>query len=165
MFSLFLEGRSVLAAAGVAFVLTSGVAFGQSAGPFGALVGSWSGSGQIRMSDGKTEALKCRAYYTDKDRGVQVNLAIRCASASNKIELRASLASESGRVTGNWEERQFNAAGEVSGQANANKLSLSINGGGMTGAMSVATTGASQTVSITTEGVAFKGVSIALSRD
>jgi hypothetical protein len=137
----------------------------QTTGPFGSLAGSWSGSGQIRLSDGKTEALKCKAYYTDKNSGVQLSLAIRCASASNKIELRASLASEAGRVTGNWEERQFNAGGEVKGQASANKLSLSINGGGLTGSMSVAIAGSNQTVSITTEGVGFKGVNIALNRD
>ena len=66
---------------------------------------------------GNAEALKCRAYYTPKDAGASVGLAIRCASPSNKIELRATLTSAGGRVSGNWEERTFNAMGDVSGQA------------------------------------------------
>lgn len=157
---------SIAAVAGLAGLLAvSAAALAQSSGPFSSLAGSWSGAGQIRLADGKTEALKCKAYYTDKDKGVQMSLALRCASASNKIDLRAALASNAGRVSGNWEERQFNAAGDVTGQATANKLNLAISGGGLSGTMAVATNGSNQTVSITTEGVAFKGVNIALSRD
>lgn len=151
------------AAVGLSILTTAAMA--QASGPFAPLAGSWSGAGQIRLADGKTEALKCKAYYTDKDKGVQLNLALRCASASSKVDLRAALTSKAGQVSGNWEERQFNAAGDVTGQVTANKINLAISGGGLSGTMAVATTGASQTVSITTEGVAFKGVNIALSRD
>ncbi len=162
----FVAWFSAAAAAAIAGVLiASSGALAQSSGPFTLLAGTWSGAGQIRLADGKSEALKCKAYYTDKDRGVQMSLALRCASASNKIDLRAALASNAGRVSGNWEERQFNAAGDVTGQATANKLNLSISGGGISGTLAVATTGSSQTVAITTEGVAFKGVTIALNRD
>ena len=68
-------------------------------GPFAGLNGSWTGSGQIRLANGESEALKCKAYYTPKD-GTGLGLAIRCASASNKIDLRANLVSQSGRVSG-----------------------------------------------------------------
>jgi hypothetical protein len=130
--------------------------------PFAGLNGSWTGSGQIRLASGNTEALKCKAYYTPKESGV--GLAIRCASASNRIELRAVLTFQGGRVSGSWEERTFNAAGDLSGQASGNRINLSITGGGFTGTMSVATTGSSQTVSITTDGIGLRGVNINLSR-
>ena len=132
--------------------------------PFTVLNGSWSGGGQIRFAGGNSEALKCKAYYTPKDAGAGVGLSIRCASASSKIELRANLVSQGGRVSGNWEERTFNAAGDVAGQVTGNRISLAITGGGFSGTMSVATTGSSQTVSITTDGIGLKGVNISLSR-
>ena len=131
--------------------------------PFAGLNGTWRGSGQIRLAGGSSEALKCVAYYTPKD-STSVGLAIRCASASNKIELRANLVAQGGRISGSWEERTFNAAGEVSGQSSGNRLSLSIVGGGFSGSMSVSTSGGSQTVSITTEGIGLKGVNISLSK-
>ena len=133
-------------------------------GPFSAMGGNWSGSGQMRFDGGNAEALKCRAYYTPKDAGASVGLAIRCASPSNKIELRATLTSAGGRVSGNWEERTFNAMGDVSGQATNTRLNLSIKGGGFSGSMTVGTTGSSQSVLIQTEGTGLRSVNINLSR-
>ena len=126
--------------------------------------GNWSGSGQMRFDGGSSEALKCRAYYTPRDAGATLGLALRCASPSNKIELRASLTASGGRVTGNWEERTFNAAGDVSGQASNTRLTLSIKGGGFTGSMVVGTTGSSQSVLIQTEGTGLRSVTINLSK-
>ncbi|MFM9941821.1 MAG: hypothetical protein ACKVP7_20240 [Hyphomicrobiaceae bacterium] len=132
--------------------------------PFAGLNGNWKGNGQIRLANGSTEALKCVAYYTPKDSGASVGLAIRCASASNKIELRANLVFQGGRISGTWEERVFNAAGEVTGQTTGNRMTLAIAGGGFSGSMAVSTTGSSQTVSITTDGIGLKGVNISLSK-
>jgi hypothetical protein len=146
----------------IAIALPSGAA---PAGPFDALTGTWTGSGQVRLEDGKTEGLKCKAYYTPKSGGSGLGLALRCASASNKIELRASLSSAGGRVSGDWEERSFNAAGTVTGQATADSIRLSIAGGGFTGSMVVKTSGGSQSISVAAQGSALKGVNITLKRD
>jgi hypothetical protein len=136
----------------------------ETQGPFVGLTGSWRGAAQIRLSSGDSETLKCNAYYTPRSAGAELGLAIRCASASNRIELRAQLAHAGGRVTGQWEERTYNASGEVTGKASDGKLALSISGAAFKGSMDVRTTGASQTVSIQTEGIALRGVSINLSR-
>lgn len=133
-------------------------------GPFSALSGTWSGSGQMRFAGGNAEALKCRAFYTPKDTGASMGLAIRCASPSNKIELRATLTSNAGRVTGVWEERTFNATGDVTGQASSTRINLSIKGGGFTGSMMVGTTGSTQSVLIQTEGMGLSSVNINLSK-
>lgn len=132
-------------------------------GPFGPFAGSWAGAGQVKMASGQSEPIKCKAYYTTKSAN-DLSLAMRCASASAKIEMRASLANSGGTVTGNWEERSYNASGSVAGKAANNHLNLSINGGGLTGKLSVQVNGGSQSVSISTDGAGFTGVNIHLSK-
>jgi hypothetical protein len=131
---------------------------------FSTLNGTWSGAGQIRLEGGSTESLKCRAFYTAKDDGAGLGLAIRCASTSNKIELRANLVHAGGRISGSWEERQFNAGGSVSGQASSSRVTLAIEGGGVSGSMTVSLSGGTQSVSILTNGIGLKAVNINLSR-
>jgi hypothetical protein len=137
----------------------------RAAGPFAQLDGTWSGSGRINLEDGRSEGLKCKAYYTPKADGAEIGLALRCASASSKVELRANLTSAGSRVSGSWEERSFNASGTVTGQVSPNQIKLTINGGGFSGSMAVTTTGKSQVISVATQGVAFKGVNVNLQRD
>lgn len=69
---------------------------------FNALAGNWSGGGQIKLQDGKSEKLSCRAYYNPKDGGNGLGLAIRCASASYKIELRSALKLNGNAISGSW---------------------------------------------------------------
>lgn len=132
--------------------------------PFATLTGTWNGAGQVRIEGGKTERITCKAYYTPKEGGAAVGIALRCASTSYTINLRSALASSGGRVTGTWEEQTFNATGEVTGRASPGSLSVAINGGGLTGTMSVSFGSATQQVSINTSGTALRGVSISLSK-
>ncbi len=132
--------------------------------PFPSLIGSWSGTGEVRLEGGKTERMQCRAYYRS-DGTAGLGLAIRCANPSAKIDLRAKLSNASGAVTGNWEERTFNAGGSVTGKATASKVELSIAGGGLNATMNVAINGASHSVNITTEGIALRGVKISMARE
>jgi hypothetical protein len=158
--------RPITSLLAVAAAIGLGFSFpAHAAGPFSSMIGTWSGSGQARLDGGRTETLKCKAYYTDRGAGSAVGISLRCASASARIELRANLRSSAGSISGSWEERQYNAVGSVSGQTSGNRVSLSITGGGLSGSMSVTTSGASQSVSITTAGIALKGVNIGLSRD
>jgi hypothetical protein len=153
------------AAAAISVGLLVAAASAEAASPFADLNGSWSGSGRIKLDDGKTETLKCKAYYLPKGGGAELGLALRCASASNKIELRANLASSGNRVSGSWEERTFNASGSVTGSASDNRINLSINGGGFNGSMAVTTNGKSQVISVSTQGIALRGVNVNLQRD
>ena len=132
--------------------------------PFANLTGTWSGRGQVRIEGGKNERITCKAYYTPKDGGVGVGIALRCASPSYSINLRSLLTSTGDRVTGTWEEETFNANGTVTGRAYNGNLSVSISGGGLAGSMSVSFGSATQQVSINTSGTPLRGVSISLSR-
>ncbi|MFN3745027.1 MAG: hypothetical protein ACK4TL_10010 [Hyphomicrobiaceae bacterium] len=148
----------------LAVVLTAaGFSEARAQTPFQVLAGNWSGSGQIRLDNGKSEALRCRAYYTQKE-AATLGIALICASASNKIELRANLNQSGTQVEGSWEERTFNAAGTVTGRVTAGRINLSIAGGTFSGSMNVAITGARHSVSIETNGIGLKAVNISLSR-
>src|SRR5262245_66157738 len=56
---------------------------------FDALLGSWRGGGQLQFSEGRTERLKCNAYYTGG--GSQLGLAILCQGESSNIQIRSKL--------------------------------------------------------------------------
>ena len=158
--------RIFLAATGLA--MTASISLlttpADAAGAFANFTGSWSGNGQMRLEGGRTEALRCKAYYTDKSGGTALGISLRCASSSNKVELRANLTASGSRVSGDWEERNFNVGGRANGTAGGSNISLAINGG-LNGSMSVTTNGSRQSVSITTESAALKGIQIGLSRD
>ena len=157
--------RLAAAALGFSALALAGPVGAVAAGPFDSLGGSWSGSGHIKLDDGRTEGLKCRAYYSPRGGGSSVGLSLRCASASNKIDLRASLKSTSGRVAGSWEERTFNVSGSASGRAAGNSIRLAIDSGLLSGSMAVTTNGRNQSISVRTDGPALRGVSISLRRD
>lgn len=126
--------------------------------------GVWTGTGQIRLDNGASERIKCNCYYTQRDAGVGLGIALRCASTSYKIELRSQLKSQGNRIAGSWEERNFNAEGTATGQASGNRISLSVVGGGMTGTMNV-TAGPTHSIVVTTQGTGLKSVNISLSKE
>jgi len=136
----------------------------QAEGPFGSIGGVWHGRGHILLEGGRKEDIRCNAYYTPKNEGSAIGLAIRCASPDYKIELRSQLVHDGRKITGTWEERTFNAAGDVLGKASSNQITLDIVGSAVTGTMSVSTMGSSQTVSISTKGSALQGVQIKMQR-
>ena len=127
------------------------------------LSGNWSGGGQFRLENGRSELLRCNANYSPRREAV--GLALRCASQSNRIELRANLVSRGNRVSGTWEERSYSASGNVSGVASGNSLRLAIEGGGLSGYMVVTTNGGSQSISVRTDGAALRGINISLRRN
>ncbi|MCB1513358.1 MAG: hypothetical protein H6876_11805 [Hyphomicrobiaceae bacterium] len=157
-------GRAGTVALITAAALIAGNLPAAAESPFANLAGTWSGQGKVRLEGGKSEAIRCKAYYTTSDGGSGLGMAIRCASAANKIEMRANLSYANGSVSGSWEERTYNAAGQVTGQASSSKLTLKIQGGGLDGNMSVRLGGASQSVSISTTGSTFQGLDLSLSR-
>jgi hypothetical protein len=153
---------TVLAASATAVVLIGVPAVAGS--PFSALVGTWSGKGTARLEGGKSERLSCKGYYTGSG-GSELRLNIICANPSTKVELRSVLKYANGRVTGTWEERNYNQTGTITGSADDSKLRLNIGGGALKGLLSVSIGGGTQSVSLSTQGSMLKGVSINFSRN
>ena len=152
---------AVLAMAASSFMLAPAPGGEAAANPFDTLLGSWRGSGQITLNDGRRERLTCNAYYTGG--GSQLGMAIRCQSDTSNVEIRSKLSLSGSRISGTWEERTFNASGTASGSASGNRISLSI-AGGVSGSMQVSYSGSRQSVSISTQNIALKSVTISLSR-
>jgi hypothetical protein len=155
--------KSAIAASTFAMLALAASATPSAADAFGGLSGSWSGGGQFRLQDGRSESLRCSANYAPRRQAV--GLSLRCASPSNRIELRANLVSRGNRVSGTWEERSYNVSGSVSGVGAGNSLRLGINGGGLSGSMVVTTVGGSQSISVRTDGAALRGINIRLRRN
>lgn len=127
--------------------------------------GFWSGPGRIEFDAAQSEALRCKAYYTTKEKGDYLSMAIHCASVSYKIELRAQLTAQGNKLSGSWEERSFNASGTATGHIDDKTVSLVVDGGGFSATMLVVHDSAQQGVSITTQGIGFKKVDVSLNRE
>lgn len=153
---------------GLLFLLAGSlqVASGAPQELFSSLSGFWIGPGRIEFAEMASEALLCKAYYTTTGQADRLNIVLRCASRTNKIELRAKLSAEGSNLIGTWEERTFNASGTVAGKATDGKIALAIDsGGGFSATMLVIQDNAHHSVSITARGVGFKTVYVSLSRD
>lgn len=143
-------------------VALAGLATPSAAEPsFTPLLGSWGGSGTYKLQDGTSEKLKCDAYYTGS--GSQLGIAVRCSGQTNKIEMRSKLSANGGALSGSWEERTYNAAGQVSGKLTEQRLQLSISGG-VAGSMTITYDPNKQNVAIATEGSPLKSVTVSLTR-
>jgi hypothetical protein len=131
--------------------------------PFDDLAGTWRGSGRVHMLSGQSEALSCKAYFISKDSGNGLGIALACASASNKIDLRASLNQSGEAISGTWEERSFNSTGSVNGTFSEDRIDLTIDGT-IKATMSITLEGKSQLISIATDGQGFRSVDLELER-
>ena len=147
---------------GVLLAVATMVTEARSATPFDALLGAWSGSGQVSYDDGRVESMRCSAFYSEG--GQRLRFAIRCRSAGSEIEVRGLLTQRDGNVRGTWEERTFNVSGEVAGRIAGSRMSLAITGGAFSGSMSVEVGSTRQSVVILTQGISMRKVSVTLGR-
>ena len=85
-------------------------------------------------------------------------------SDSTEVEIRGLLTRQGETLAGTWEERTFNASGEASGRLVADRMSLSISGGGFSGSMTVAYGGSRQVVTISTQGIRMRSVNVTLAK-
>lgn len=155
-------GKKVLLCGAVILHLVAEQTTGMANSRFKPLLGAWSGSGRSTYQDGQAEPIRCNAYYSES--GSRLRLAIRCQSSGNEIEIRGQLTANGDNLSGTWEERTFNASGEASGRFTSNRINLSVEGGGFSGTMAVQFGAGRQVVSITTEGISLKSVTVTLSK-
>lgn len=159
-------GRIMFTSFGIFALATVALATSAMAAPnvVANLAGRWTGWGSLTLANGASEQVRCVATYLvdNSGRGVQQNL--RCASASYKIDAKASLDVSSQRITGAWEERIYSAAGDVSGRVTDAGFNLSIRGNGFSAAMSVKATRCKQSITIQPQGISIGRIAIGLTK-
>jgi hypothetical protein len=128
----------------------------------GVLAGTWHGSGTMSFESGEAESISCNGYY--KGAG-NLSVVIRCKGASSNFELRSKLDSNGEKVSGSWEERTYNATGDVSGTVTDGKLKVQFSGS-LTGSLEMSFSPSNQSISVLvgTKGAGIKGVNVSLSR-
>jgi hypothetical protein len=153
---------SLLFAAAILIGLSAGSAQAVTS-PFIGMAGTWAGSGAITLASGAKESIRCRATYNVNGTGTQLDLVLRCASASYKFELQSNVASNNGSISGTWAELTRRVGGTVSGSANAGRIQASVQGT-VTARLAMSTKANTQTVFIESPGSPMSAVTISLSK-
>jgi hypothetical protein len=130
------------------------------------LAGQWSGSGTIELTNGRREAIRCRASYDVLSERKNLQLNIRCASDSFNFDLRASATYSAGSVSGIWNESTRLVGGTISGRAEGDHIHVVAKASSFSASLAVVTHGSRQSVVIKTQSAdaGIKGVSMNLRR-
>ena len=120
------------------------------------LIGSWSGSGVVNFRDNKKEKIRCHAYYTGGTG--KLNIAVRCASAGYKIELRTKLKHSGNKLSGTWQERSFNNSGRANGSISDSNIQLKVRSSSVSAAINVSYNKGRQSVRISSQGSNLRSV-------
>jgi len=156
---------STLATAALAlFLLATPLKRAQAAGPFEVMAGSWSGTGTVNTSDGTHERVRCLAKYVSEKAGNGVQLDLRCATDSYKVEFTSSIIQSGGSLSGNWFERTRRVGGQISGRAEGDEVNVRASGQTFTAMLNVKTQGTHQTFTMESPGAWIPEFTIALNR-
>ena len=136
---------------------------GSSSPAFAGLQGAWSGSGNIALSDGSRERIRCKASYRTSDGGARMQQSLRCASDSYRFDLNSDLESSSGAITGSWSETSRGVSGSIRGREAGVKISAIADAPGFSANLSVSTRGNHQSFVLSSEGD-IKSVSLQMTR-
>jgi hypothetical protein len=131
--------------------------------PFEALVGSWSGTGFVKISGGGRERIKCNASW-ELPNPSRVEAQLTCASSSYKIVVSAHLEYRDGAITGAWHEATRDVEGSISGRAEGSRLLLSMSGI-IVATLTIDTNGDRQSVLIQLQGAKFESASANMTRN
>ena len=154
------ESRTALFAAAVLVCVAASEAW-SAPGPFSDLAGTWSGNGAVMLWNGVQEPIRCRATYHVDRSGAQVDIFLRCASASQKFELQSRATQQNGNVSGTWVETTHRAQGTIYGRAAPGRILVNVQGA-LNGRLALNTKNNMQSITIELPGSMFSGVSIAL---
>jgi hypothetical protein len=154
-------GRLLVAAAFLfAASLTTSSGYAES-GPFAGMAGNWAGGGAITLDDGSKERIRCRATYSVA--GINMTMALTCASDSYRFILQANVVDQGGTVSGTWSESSRNISGTIQGRGGGGNFEVIASSGGFNASISLRTAGNRQSIAMRADSQ-FRGASIAMSR-
>jgi hypothetical protein len=118
-------------------MLQPAMAAEQTVGSFQNLLGWWSGNGWLRFKDGNREEVKCRATYRWDSGGGKLLQAVRCASASGKVDIKSEIQESGGKLTGSWRERTYEFEGDLLGEVMTGGFRVTVSGSDVKANMAV----------------------------
>jgi hypothetical protein len=127
------------------------------------MAGNWVGGGTVTLDDGSTERIRCRSSDAVGAGGAGLNMTLICASDSYKFDLRGSVISERGALSGTWSESTRGVNGTLQGRGASGNFQLVASAAGFVASLSLTTRGNRQTIGIKAES-GFRGATITLSR-
>ena len=156
--------RSVVGA-GAALLVIAAATPSYAAGPFASFEGNWTGTGAITTDAGAKERLRCRAHYNVSGGGNSMEQNLTCASDSYKFNVVSNVvASESGSISGEWQETSRGAKGHISGKITPTQISAYVQGLGFTASIGIAARSGRQSVTMSPTGTDIKNVSVTMSK-
>jgi len=163
-FSLRFLRLNALSALAIAAMLAGPQSAAVAAGPFEKFLGSWTGSGQIVAANGHNESIRCRAEYTEAKDGSALNQTIVCASESFKLNISSYVEASGESVQGHWHEAARDVSGQVTGRIAGGRFEGEFSATAFSAAISLTSSGRTQTVSIQPRGGDISAVHIELTR-
>lgn len=147
------------------FSVTLGAATSVSAkSPFTKLGGWWSGAGQMIMSDGSRQSIRCRATYFVENNGKSLRQNLRCVSRDIKIEAQSNLQHHGGKLSGTWKETTYEVGGNASGSVKGGRFTVYISSSNFSASMTLNVSGRRQSVVLRPQGLDIKRIQINLKK-
>lgn len=134
------------------------------AGPFGGLAGVWTGNGEVTLSNGAKERIRCRATYAVSDSGSRLQQNLRCASDSYVFELVSTAQARGTALSGTWTETTRNVNGTLAGVVTGNQIQVTVQSSSFGAGMTISTSTNRQSVSIRAAGTELTGAVVILNR-
>lgn len=149
-----------------AFMLAASSAYSQKLNPFAKFGGNWTGIGDIYLSNGTKERIRCRGGFTAADEFniVSLKVELRCAGDAYKFELVSELNYSGGAISGTWSENSRGVNGSVSGKIDGDNIVATAESQTFNATLELMNQGDKQQVRITSPGSEMTNVLIGLNR-
>ena len=135
-----------------------------SAGQFDRFAGRWAGWGQLGLSNGSVERMKCVTTYKVKNGGAGATQNFRCNSASYRFDAVVDYKASGGKLSGTWRERIYSIGGKVTGAYTRNSLRFIARSETFLSRVKISTSQCSQAIDIRPRDIEVTSISVSVKR-
>lgn len=135
-----------------------------SAGQFDRFAGRWAGWGQLGLSNGSVERMKCVTTYKVKNGGAGATQNFRCNSANYRFDAVVDYTATGGKLSGTWRERIYSIGGNVVGAYTGNSLRYIARAETFLSRVKISTSRCSQAIDIRPRNVEVTSLSVSVKR-
>lgn len=118
----------------------------------------------MKLSEGPSERIRCRAVYVVKRPGKSITFELRCASDAYKMLLSAEIEQDGSAISGNWFESEYRQGGKISGTSSEGLVEARIEGNTVAAFVTIRTKANRQLFLLEAPGAWASEVSVELTR-